>query len=188
MLVAPAGQPGHQRQQHAGDPEHQMYPHQPGQMPVLDVLALGQFHERLQQCDGADRHNRRHQFQLQAREIHGAHPARAILVVAGVDLGDKVLVAGKDHDQQQVTCQRQVDQRQRHQDRLFRRHGAQVREVLDRRLHEHEEHGRQRKHQPHIERCHQPSRPEQPQLQVPLGSGLALGGAWGDLLLVHGRS
>ena len=45
-------------------------------------------------------------------------------MAVSVDLGNEVFIAGKDYDQDQITGQGQIDQRQRHQDRAF---GSQIR-------------------------------------------------------------
>ena len=55
--------------------------------------------------DGSD------QLDLQPGEIDLAHPIRPVLHDVKIELGDEILIAREDHDQQQVAGQRQINQR-----------------------------------------------------------------------------
>ena len=56
------------------------------------------------------------------RRVRVEHARRDVdVVLVEIQLGDEILVAGIEHDQQQVAGQRQVDQAQDRQDRRVRR-------------------------------------------------------------------
>ncbi|MPN22749.1 hypothetical protein SDC9_170132 [bioreactor metagenome] len=99
----------HDRVEHAGNDESHVDADLPGQ---LFVAVRADVHEGLEQFDPGNGDDRADQLHLQVGEADMAHPVRAVLVVAGVDLRDEVLVAGEDDDDQQVGDHHDVDQRQ----------------------------------------------------------------------------
>ena len=73
------------------------------------------FHESFEKVDGRDRNNRRDQLHLQAEKVDSAHPIRFVLLIADIHFGHEVLIARKQHDQQKVRGQGQIDERQHDQ-------------------------------------------------------------------------
>ena len=83
----------------------------------------------------------------------------------GVHLGDEVLVAREDDDDDQIAGKRDVDQRQGEQDRPLWPQLQHDREVLDQHLEEDDHQRRQGDRQPDVHRRHQPARHEQDGLE-----------------------
>jgi hypothetical protein len=72
-----------QREQEPGDHKHHVQADIPADVAVRGVF---QVHEHLEELDRRDRHDRRHQLQLEAGEVDLGHPFRPIRVLIDVDL------------------------------------------------------------------------------------------------------
>ncbi len=157
-----ARQPVHERKHHAGKHQHQM----DGDGPRHVVTAgLAHIDEIFEQFDPRDCHDGADELELQIGKGDVAHPAGAVFVAAGVDLGDEVLVAGKNDDDQQIGHQGDVHQRQNGQHGLAARagkhHGHRADEGFDK-LHQQQNDAQ---HQADIERRQQPAAAENQNFQ-----------------------
>ena len=82
-----------------------------------------------------------------------------------IDLGDEVLVAREDHDQDEIAGKRQIDERQHGEDGLLGAAAQDIGDRVDDLLDEDDKQHAEREHEADIERRHQPAREKQAVLE-----------------------
>ena len=136
---------------------------EPEQLVLLGAVhdAGLQRHEVLQQVNPRNRDDGGDQLELEAGEIDLAHPVGPVFVVGDIHLGDEVLVTGKQHHQQQVARQRDVDQREHGEHRIGLAHDQRMGDDVPAFLRELDEQHAERADHQQVERRHQPAAGEQ---------------------------
>lgn len=120
------------------------------------IVALD-IHEGLQDLHGRDRDDRGHQFLLQPAEIDLLHPVRPVAVAVALDARYEILVAGKNHDQYEISGEREIDQRQDTENNFGFGAGNRERDIMQKLDEEFHEQNGEARDQPEIERRHQPA-------------------------------